>query len=1214
MSGPDDADANRRRYQAPYTRHHPIPTIQQFREEKQSRKATAFDDDAKTDIADPSTSEHQGDQNVANTIFATEVAQHQGGKQDERPEDLQRRGSDADQEGGGENGDNGQNSQGAAVDTSETGAAQGAKQQRKAMNKQREERAERVVTDPVTHLRVKIHDFTSAALEDIDENPAASGTTPRTATGFANKNKSTAQLKTEENEITEEQKAFDGHFPSPDYQLVHKQVQDIAKLGTTIGLIGSVVAMLLALTFVKQLKPRQIIDARPTLQNHPGAFEATVWVLTISLAVGFIIILIAGLRQWMESRISSVWDSAVWHSKFDQIKRDSKRHDPETTIWLNSLLSSLWPLINPDLFTSLADTLEDVMQASLPKVVRMVSVDDVGQGSEPLRILGIRWLPTGAAARSVSAQGGLQSTSESKKDSASQESNAKEQGSSAQSSDDSQRVAEAMEAEEGDFVNLEVAFAYRARQRNNTFKDRIKDMHIYVAFYLPGNIKLPVWVDLRGIVGTMRLRLQLAPDPPFFALCTMTFLGQPKVELSCVPLVQRGLNIMNLPLINRFVQSSIDAAMAEYVAPKSKTLDLKDMIAGDDFKKDVTARGVLAVTIIRGYDFKIGDVGIPLIMDGSADPYVSVGWAKFGKPMWSTRILENEMEPIWNETTYILVTPDELNVDERVRIQLWDSDRFSADDDLGRIEVDLKDIMRSSETNGRLARRTDGFRALKAGEDLPGKLEWKVGYFSKVRIEPGQLERQQSDPDVRSREDLEKKVDEVSRRKLREVEVKEGGNKKEQGELEMQRALELKQREDEMIISAPPPEGYPSGVFSIQIHQLTGLELQTLNKTEADKSGSKAGKEDQDEDLPSSYCTVMLNHSKVYKTRTKPKNASPFFNAGTERFIPDWQNAEVHVSVKDARLYEDDALLGIVHLPLHEVFKERSQVNQIYPISGGVGYGRIRLSMVWRSVQLQAPKELLGWQMGTLEVQPHVTAVDVPVELRRLKLKLQTSLGSAKVYASNDVDGWSASKGDSMRLAVKDRYSSCLTLRFRHKGAMHDRNAAFAIMWLREIPDEEEREMELPVWKGDFKKAIKCSTDECGERLGVIKVKMTFWSGLGAAHSKWAVKDPDLREIVEVLETARDNLETSEAEKNVGIVDDEISNSEGDDDDDSSNNGDNNEMTDGALDDRKADGKGLTKGLVDEAKDYKKHHRSIHRRNRGLTTWKVGQRHFTELL
>ena len=74
--------------------------------------------------------------------------------------------------------------------------------------------------------------------------------------------------------------------------------------------------------------------------------------------------------------------------------------------------------------------------------------------------------------------------------------------------------------------------------------------------------------------------MQLTPDPPFVGLATMTFLGQPKIELSCTPLFRRMPNLMDLPLISNFVQSAVDAAMAEYVAPKSLTLDLKAMLAG----------------------------------------------------------------------------------------------------------------------------------------------------------------------------------------------------------------------------------------------------------------------------------------------------------------------------------------------------------------------------------------------------------------------------------------------------------------------------------------------------------------------------------------------------------------------------------------------------------------------------------------------------------
>ena len=106
---------------------------------------------------------------------------------------------------------------------------------------------------------------------------------------------------------------------------------------------------------------------------------------------------------------------------------------------------------------------------------------------------------------------------------------------------------------------------------------------------------------------------------------------------------------MDLPLISSFVQSSIDAALAEYVAPKSLTLDLQDMLVGDDFKKDTTTRGVLMIKVKRGRDFKAADPGLAMIKKASSDAYVAVGWAKFGKPVWSTRVIQSDMNPVSNQ-------------------------------------------------------------------------------------------------------------------------------------------------------------------------------------------------------------------------------------------------------------------------------------------------------------------------------------------------------------------------------------------------------------------------------------------------------------------------------------------------------------------------------------------------------------------------------------
>lgn len=242
------------------------------------------------------------------------------------------------------------------------------------------------------------------------------------------------------------------------------------------------------------------------------------------------------------------------------------------------------------------------MQQSLPKLVKGIRVADLGQGSEPIRFLGIRWLEAGDA--TISKGSG-------------------------------------MAAEEGDFVNLEVAVAYRGRPTKNSLKSRNQNAHLLMEFFSVGGVRLPVWVQITGILATARIRLQLTPDPPFLSLMTLTLLGQPKVTMSCVPLAKNFLNIMDIPGISNFVQSCIDEAVSAYVAPRSLTLDLQEMLVGPDFKTDTEARGVVVVRVIKSEGFKDGDGGKAWLRgdEKHGDPYVTVGWGKWGKAIWATRLV-----------------------------------------------------------------------------------------------------------------------------------------------------------------------------------------------------------------------------------------------------------------------------------------------------------------------------------------------------------------------------------------------------------------------------------------------------------------------------------------------------------------------------------------------------------------------------------------------
>ena len=695
------------------------------------------------------------------------------------------------------------------------------------------------------------------------------------------------------------------------------------------------------------------------------------------------------------------------------------------------------------------------------------------------------------------------------------------------------------------------------------------------------------------------MRLQLCPDPPFFSLCTLTLLGQPKANLSCIPLTKRGLNIMDLPIISSFVQSSIDAALAEYVAPKSLTLDLKDMLVGDDFKKDTSARGVLMVKIKRAKDFKQGDGNLGGLKKGSADTYVTVGWAKYGKPLWSTRVILDDMEPIWDEIGFILVGPEEMNADERLRVHLWDSDRTSADDDLGRIEVDLKELMHSKHSNGKMWERKDGLGAMDADEKMPGYLEWSVGYFTKLRIQGDQLARQTSEPDIRTMQQLKDKVSKEAEQKLREATERERSD-----ELEQQKAQDLKIREDSLIISSPPPTDYPTGILSIQVHNITGLQFEKKNKNngEGDEGDDL---EEESENLPSSYCIVILNHQKIFMTRTKPKNDKPFFNAGTERMVRDWRTTEVLISVRDSRVHEDDPMIGIVYLPLSRLFHNRSQINDTFPLAGGIGYGRIRLSMVFRSIQLQMPKELLGWEYGTLEITDSITTKDLAADLKGLRLKLRSSINRGKMYRAGNDGHWAGKRDRHIYLAIRKRYSSCLVIEFRKNNIGFDKTSAFAVLWLKDIPDDEERTVTLPVWRGhtELKRAETNCLERMGERVGSLEVPLKFWHGLGGYHKKLTSKNPSLKDVFEVLDTASDNREVREFLPGVDESDSSSSDdSDSQEDDGGSRPSTENTASDGYDKHNQEDGQ---RGPLDQLKDYKDHHKQLHRQHRGIMQYKV---------
>lgn len=493
--------------------------------------------------------------------------------------------------------------------------------------------------------------------------------------------------------------------------------------------------------------------------------------------------LASGVFLWMKEVVRSGREME-WSS--EQLRGETAVANllPESVEWMNTFLGIVWGLINPDMFAGVADTLEDVMQASVPGVINNVRVAEINQGSNPLRILSLRALPD---SRMSELKKSIHEENKKTKDP--QEAAADEEG--------------------GDYYNLEASFAYHAKPSGSDAHSKARNMHMQLVFYLGikglVGVPLPIFVELQELVGTVRLRLQMTPDPPFAKNLTFTLMGVPHVRAGCIPMVRAGVNILNLPLISNFVNYAVAAAASLYVAPKSMSLDLKAMLQGDTVTKDTQALGVMWIRIHRAIGLskqdRRGSEG------GGSDPYINLSFSKYGKPMYCTRVITDDLNPIWEETAALLVTPELIKADEQLSVELWDSDRNSADDIVGKVELSMQKMIQHP---GKMYPQVSKLSGLEAGSEMPGELHWEVGYFGKPKFRPA----------------------------LRT----DGKDKNLPDSLKDHAALQddkgtLDTEDADAVAHTPPDPLWPSGICSVIVHQIVNLELENIKGTEGSRKG-----------------------------------------------------------------------------------------------------------------------------------------------------------------------------------------------------------------------------------------------------------------------------------------------------------------------------------------------------------------------------------------
>lgn len=539
------------------------------------------------------------------------------------------------------------------------------------------------------------------------------------------------------------------------------------------------------------------------------------------------------------------------------------------------------------------------------------------------------------------------------------------------------------------------------------------------------------------------------------------------------------------------------------------SIDMRAILQGDSVQKDTEALGVLWIRIHRAKGLSKQDRRGS--KHGGSDPYITLAFSKYGKPMYCTRVITDDLNPIWEETAALLVGPELIKADENLSVELWDSDRHTADDIVGKVELSIQKMIQHP---GKMYPQVSKLAGMDADSEMPGELHWEVGYFTKPQF----------------------------RKEMRT----DGKNKalpdtlKDDPKLQDDKGV-INSEEDDAVMHTPPDPLWPSGVCSVVIHQIVNLELENIKGSENHKGREYEpakpygeAKEETGGNLPTSYCTILYNDELVYRTRSKAVSSQPIFNAGTERFIRDWRSAIITVTVRDQRNREHDPILGVVPLKLTDILETSSQVSRWYPLDGGIGFGRIRISLLFRSIETRLPPNMLGWDVGTFEFRSERILATGYQHAPKIKLRTGGStgkLGRAHAKKLDEGDGYYFDLMDNggknnVHLPVKHRYRSPIVFEFH---TANKRKAdAYAVIWLQHFIDNEDQDINIPIWSTSSPARITqnyITEDNCKqepgledlEEVGRLQFRARFKAGTDESHAAF-VTDNSTRETYETWE------------------------------------------------------------------------------------------------
>ncbi|KAI7861997.1 hypothetical protein BDF14DRAFT_1861374 [Spinellus fusiger] len=705
----------------------------------------------------------------------------------------------------------------------------------------------------------------------------------------------------------------------------------------------------------------------------------------------------------------------------------------ESTEWLNFIVEKIWRSIDPDFFAFVEVFLQDTLKTVIPGFIKSIKVTGLDIGVQAPRIQSIRIFP------SLPGQ-----------------------------------------SEESIFGEASFSFHAHPSASFDIYCDsEAKSPSIALQFDLGVHAPMDIRAELVAFSGKLRFKILTSPEVPFVSEMTIAFTSMPTIETAIMPLTQH-VNIMHLPMIKILMNQAISLGFNEFIDPKSMTLDIHALLCTAAI--DVRAIGVIKVEVREAIRRKTKS------LQEMKDSYVTLSLSNQPhKTMSSTRVLNNDKDPRWDEILYVLVNKDDILANTKVDIKVWDADKVKFDDLWGSTSISVKEcVLGQVDDLGNVSDWTkeervvfDGWTPIdkKSEEKSKVKLNYKLSFHPKYtasKIKPLHKEN-----------------------------------------------TKTHEKTPEKSLSEDVNPMHANGILSVQIHQAIDLAIEHQETLEVDKKKHPYSPNQ----VVSPYAVLYINDTKVLRTLTKAKNPSPHWNTVLERFITDYESTSILISIKNSISFENNPVLGTKKMALYDLLKDQKgnfkRVRQWVLLENGIGFGKVLITVKYKPVKLAIPRELQGSDVGTLVMDY--------LDLRDLRPPFdQSYINSTKAVLALNVDPTLRQRLKSPHLKErrhnKDRDQEThygwwhqavyfpLSMRYHTALYVHvlqgklTHTTATGRLWLKNIPDNEWQEVVLGLHSHCPEQSKEANRNEDdwetrGDR-GHIALRMKIIPGISPLHTQ----------------------------------------------------------------------------------------------------------------